>query len=285
MNMFEGEKNPFQAVFATCKRIDSTSIHYIKQTLSPLLYHDNSTICTRAREAILEAESNGKLTPESRTGLLEFQRQHLEKKLSCFGVLLQPHEFAILDDLVTYKGTMRGKYGTQRVLCLAPAPSTLGSIDDETNACHALFRNIDVLNSLSENNQPCNHFVQILAHDKTSREKFYVTDQDWELPTLSQVLLADLKDSHQKIHLRQKVRIIRDIIEATLFANRKEILLRVVSAESFLVDNRGAKMRVIFFEVDAIRRGISDSMPLHITGNIYMLTVLVLLKSLFQHHI
>ena len=221
------------------------------------------------KKAILEVESSGELTPESKASLQEYQRQHLERRLACYGVLLQPWQCDSSGDLVTYRGELHGKHGIHRVLCRVPAPSKLSNTDElgDCMAENTLLQHIDVLQALEGNDK---HFVNMLAFDQTSSHKFYIIDQDWELENLSHVLLSDLLSGHQTILLKHKMVIINDMIEAALFAHQREILVRSFTAESFLVERHGTEMRAIFWDIDAARRGVWDSVSmnsLHFTGN------------------
>ena len=256
-----GQGNPYVKLAKACKRLSPTSGPYLRQVLSPVLYHRNKVIIHKALDSLLES-SDGKLTAQSRLDMIEYQRQHLEKRLACFGVLLfQSTHSSFTDDgkFVTYKAELNGKAGVQRVLCRTHIPATLSDFDvcRKSETANALAQVIGVVHDLADHDK--GNFVQLLLFDKTGRQKFYVSDQDWTLPTLSQVLLDDLNQSEQKILLEQKMEIIRAVTDATMFAHRKEILLRSLCAESFRVKMCHGKMKVIFWDIDAARHGMVDS--------------------------
>ena len=216
---------------------------------------------------LFTAERNGELSAESKLNFLEYQRQHLEKKLVCFGICLHRHPCE--SNLVVYKGELHGKQGVERVLCQAQAPRLLNDLlahgkrtDDFT------FQwTIDVLCSLTDGEVRSEHIVNMLVYDNSSRCKFYLTDQDWTLQNLSQFLLSDLENEHQAVRLKHKVDIIKKIIDATLYSHTKEVLLRSFTAESFLVEKREADFRVIFWDIRAACHATYDTANnLHYVG-------------------
>ena len=270
MNAVFSERNPFQALAAACKRIEENSIYYIRQILSPLLNHENSKIHESAMEVVYHTEKNGTLTPESKTNLLVYQCHDLERKLAPFGVVLDPYNRECDGDLVTYKGHMHGKLGVQRVLCRTRAPAKVTDFNRSTDsATSALKRDIEILEALQNDR----HFIQMLIWDKTSRQMFYVTDHDWQAENLSDLLLSDLRSCHPAIGLNQKMQIVKDMAETALSANRKNIVLRSFTAESFLVKRSDTEMRriqVIFWNIGAARRCSIDTNGTHFLGKWYI---------------
>ena len=114
--------------------------------------------------------------------------------------------------------------------------------------------------------------MNMMVYDNSSRCKFYLTDQDWTLPNLSQFLLSDLENEHQAIRLKHKVDIIKKIIDATLYSHTKEVLLRSFTAESFLVERREADFKVIFWDISAACHATYDiAHNLHYVGKMHNL--------------
>ena len=148
--MLSGQKDPFQTLIEACKKVDRTSIHYISQILSPLLDHTNTMVRHGVTKVLFTVERNGELSAESKVNFLEYQRQHLEKKLVCFGICLHKHPCE--SNLVVYKGELHGKQGVERVLCQAQAPRLLNDLLDHGKRTDDFtFQwTIDVLCSLTE---------------------------------------------------------------------------------------------------------------------------------------
>ena len=258
------KRNPIQAVVDASKAFDQANIHLVKQVLSPLLHHNIEDVATQARHAILPTESNGKWSTESRDNYCEYKRQYLGEKLLLFRIALQPCGTVDSNNLVTYRGELHGKQGIKRVTCRATAPcgpdATAFRAADET-----LTRIIYIMETLQEKDQTSSHFSCNLLHDQTSELKFYVSNQDWELKSLSEVLLADLRNEEQQIRLEDKMKIIKSCMSATRFANRRGVLLRSITAESFTAQETGCGIHVTFSDLDAARR-TSDTGHLTFTG-------------------
>jgi len=255
------EKNLLNTLLKACPK---TSLPCLKQILSPLLHHTSQSIRRKTAEVLFHAEPSGELTPESKAQYLEYLRQHLQMKLLRVGILLQQSESSCESDLVTYKGELHTNRDVERVLCHATAPSSLSQVEDISGADKTLSEMTEVLHIFSISSKL---FINMLLCDEKSIHKFCVVDHDWKLPTLSDVLLEDLRSGQQNIVLRDKMEIISSIIEATLFAHKNEVLLRSFTAESFLVRKQDDKMLVAFWDVKAARLGVCDTMEQrHYTG-------------------
>ena len=226
----------------------------MKRILSPLLYHTNGTIATQAQQAILPTQADGMWSPESRENFCGYQLQYLEEKLCPFGIVLQQH-WTLDSNLVTYIGDLHyNQQRIQRVTCRATAPYGPTASAFEV-ADKALTRIIDVMEALHDKDQQISsHFVHILLHNQKGTQKFYVSNQDWKLQTLSEVLLADLRRERQKITLEDKKKLVEFIIRATHFAHEKGILLRSFVAESFTAQETCRGLYVTFSDMDSARR-------------------------------
>ena len=256
----------FEGLVKEMKRMDRASGYFMKHILSHLLYHGNDEVRRHIVHVLFDGKDDMNLTTASKAHFVEYQQEHLERKLVRLGILLRGVH-SNTNDQVMYRGELYGSHGIQRVLCHAPAPSSFDNILDSSKPGDTLLRNIDILKTLTTSEQTKEHFINLLMYSTSDPPIFYVSSHDWQAPTLSKVLLSDLQKGQPRISLQQKLDISLEMIEGTIRANELHILLRSFSAESFLVKTQQDKLSVIFWDIDSARRGKSDAIHgLHCIG-------------------
>ena len=273
-------------LFKAMRKVDKTKEFVMGDLLSVLLHHPSPEIRIAVGEAILPTDCSSKHSPancdckfpeQTMKCLREYQLRYLNKILQVHGIqLLSDREdrYTVPETdgtgiVWTYRGQRYDKQGQiQYVLCRASIPDSLHTIAThrQLNSDNLIIRHIDILHRLA------NHkgFVKCLAHDKDSQHTFYITDHDWNLDDLSDILLRDLKSRKQKIELKHKIQIIRSMIESTMYAHRYDVLLRSFTTESFIVKKiriqDGYKFKIQFWSIDAMATNNSDSDQSHYRG-------------------